>query len=42
MTEEELARLYAEFADEEREMAEAGLDDYGEGLQAEDEDVISQ
>ncbi|HEX8070354.1 MAG TPA: hypothetical protein VF546_10410 [Pyrinomonadaceae bacterium] len=32
----QLAALYGEFADEDRELAEAGLEDYAADLQAED------
>ena len=34
--EDEVARLYAEFGDEDRQMAEAGIADYAEHLAAED------
>ena len=34
--EKELAALYAEFAAEDRGLAEAGLEDYAEGLKEED------
>ncbi len=34
--EEHLAALYAEFADEDRELAEEGMSDYAEGLTRED------
>lgn len=34
LKEEELARLYAESADEDRELAEAGLSDYSASLKA--------
>ena len=34
--EEKLAALYAEFAEEDRQLAEAGLADYAEGLLRED------
>ena len=33
---EHLAELYAEFAEEDRELAEARMDDYAAGLRAED------
>lgn len=34
--EEKLASLYNEFADEDRQMAEEGIEDYNQGLLAED------
>ena len=34
--ESQLAVLYAEFAEEDRELAEEGMADYAEGLRAED------
>ena len=34
--EDHLAALYAEFADEDRKLAEAGMSDYAEGLVKED------
>jgi outer membrane protein assembly factor BamD (BamD/ComL family) len=34
--ESQLAALYAEFADEDRDLAEEGMDDYAEGLTRED------
>lgn len=34
--EKQLAALYAEFADEDRELAEAGISDYAESLTQED------
>jgi hypothetical protein len=34
--EEQLAALYAEFADEDRELSESGLEDYAQSLSEED------
>ena len=34
--ESQLAALYAEFAEEDRDLAEEGMDDYAEGLTRED------
>jgi outer membrane protein assembly factor BamD (BamD/ComL family) len=36
VNEAQLAALYAEFAEEDRELAEEGMADYAEGLRAED------
>lgn len=36
LDETQLATLYAEFADEDRELAEEGMSDYAEGLMKED------
>jgi len=36
LDETQLAALYAEFADEDRELAEEGMSDYAEGLMKED------